>query len=206
MTTADAKAGQTGHGHTQAMGSRSMVTTAFPSASEAAIEILHAGGNAIDAAVAAAWALAVCEPSGSGLGGQTTLLIRFAEGRTLVVDGYSRAPAAVSRKQVNREQQQKGYRACTIPSTAATLGFAQKRYGVLDHSRTMEPAIRLAENGYEITKLQRKQLRWCQNEVVLFRSVMFFNRRNWLPLFAGWRISAWRTSIRAGLHVQLPKT
>jgi gamma-glutamyltranspeptidase/glutathione hydrolase len=166
MTTADAKAGQTGHGHTQAIGLRGMVTTAFPSASEAAIEILHAGGNAIDAAVAAAWALAVCEPSGSGLGGQTTMLIRFAEGRTLVVDGYSRAPAAVSRKQVSRDQQQKGYRACTIPSTAATLGFAQKRYGVLDHPRIMEPAIRLAENGYEITRLQRKQLRWCLTDLL----------------------------------------
>ena len=166
MTTADATAGPIGRGHTQAMGLRGMVTTAFPSASEAAIEILRAGGNAIDAAVAAAWALAVCEPSSSGLGGQTTMLIRFADGRTLVVDGYSRAPAAVSRKQVNRDQQQKGYRACTIPSTAATLGFAQKRYGVLDHSRIMEPAIRLAENGYEITKLQHKQLRWCLNDLL----------------------------------------
>jgi gamma-glutamyltranspeptidase/glutathione hydrolase len=166
MTTADAIAGPIRRGNTQAMGSRGMVTTAFPSASDAAIEILHAGGNAVDAAVAAAWALAVCEPSGSGLGGQTTMLIRFAEGRTLVVDGYSRAPEAVSRKQVSRDQQQKGYRACTIPSTAATLGFVQKRYGVLDHSRIMEPAIRLAENGYEITKLQRKQLRWCQNDLL----------------------------------------
>jgi gamma-glutamyltranspeptidase/glutathione hydrolase len=143
-----------------------MVCTAFPSASDAAIEILRAGGNAIDAAVAAAWALAVCEPSGSGLGGQTTMLIRFADGRTLVVDGYSRAPAAVSTKRVSRQQQQKGYRACTIPSTPATLEFAQKRYGVLPHAKVMEPAIRLAEEGYAITRLQHRQTKWCLSDLL----------------------------------------
>lgn len=145
----------------QAIGTDGMVATAFPSASEAAIEILQAGGNAIDAAVAAAWALAVCEPSGSGLGGQTTILIRFANGRMLVVDGHSYAPEAVSLERVTRSQQKKGYLACTIPSTPATLDFAQKRYGVLPRAKVMEPAIRLAEDGYAISKLQRRQTNWC---------------------------------------------
>jgi len=71
-----------------AAGVGGMAATAFPSASEAGVEILRAGGNAIDAAVTAAWALAVCEPSSSGLGGQTTLLIRFADGRPLLVNGF----------------------------------------------------------------------------------------------------------------------
>jgi len=149
-----------------AAGVGGMVATAFPSASEAAVEILRAGGNAIDAAVAAAWALAVCEPSSSGLGGQTTLLIRFADGRVLAVDGYSRAPAAVSTKRVSRKQQQKGYRACTVPSTPATLEHAQRRYGVLPRSKVMEPAIRLAEDGYAITRLQRRQTKWCLNDLL----------------------------------------
>ncbi len=153
-------------GHKQARGTGGMVTTAFPSASEAAIEILRAGGNAIDAAVAAAWALAVCEPSSSGLGGQTTLLIRFANGKTLVVDGYSQAPAAVSTGRVSSKEQQKGYRACTIPSTPATLEFARKRYGVLPPAKVMEPAIRLAEDGYAITRLQRRQTKWCQKDLL----------------------------------------
>jgi gamma-glutamyltranspeptidase/glutathione hydrolase len=143
-----------------------MVVTAFPSASQAGVEILRAGGNAIDAAVAAAWALAVCEPSNSGLGGQTTLLIRLAGGRTSVVDGHSHAPAAVAAKQVSRIQQQKGYRACTIPSTPATLEFARKRYGALPRATVMEPAIHLAEHGYAVTKLQRRQMKWCLNALL----------------------------------------
>ncbi|MFH1718226.1 MAG: gamma-glutamyltransferase [Planctomycetota bacterium] len=145
-----------------AIGTAAMVATAFPRASEAAIEILQAGGNAIDAAAAAAWALAVCEPSGSGLGGQTTLLIRFADGRASVIDGHSYAPAAVSKKLVSRSQQRKGYRACVIPSTPATLDYAQSRYGVLSREKVMGPAIRIAEDGYAITRLQRRQLNWCR--------------------------------------------
>ncbi|MHC4622050.1 MAG: gamma-glutamyltransferase, partial [Planctomycetota bacterium] len=107
------------------MGSKSMAATAFPDASRAAVGILQAGGNAIDAAVAAAWALAVCEPSGSGLGGQATLLFYPSSGRAVVIDGHSYAPRAVSKQVLTRAQQKKGYGATTIPSMPATLGFAQ---------------------------------------------------------------------------------
>jgi gamma-glutamyltranspeptidase/glutathione hydrolase len=143
-------------------GKRNMSATAFPAASEAASQILQAGGNAIDAAVAAAWALAVCEPSGSGLGGQTTLLIYSRTGQAVVIDGHSYAPKAVSKKCLTRAQQKKGYGATTIPSTPATLDFAQQRYGLLSREQVMEPAIRLAHDGYAITKLQRRQLNWCR--------------------------------------------
>jgi gamma-glutamyltranspeptidase/glutathione hydrolase len=144
----------------EAAAKRGVVATAFPSATQAGLEILQAGGNAIDAAVAAAWALAVCEPSGSGLGGSTILLFHSPAGRTVVINGQSYAPAAVSKATVTRGQQTKGYRACTIPSTVATLGVAQTRYGLLPPGRVMEPAIRLAQEGYPITRLQRRQQRW----------------------------------------------
>ncbi|MHC4498351.1 MAG: gamma-glutamyltransferase family protein [Planctomycetota bacterium] len=144
------------------MGSKSMAATAFPDASRAAVGILQAGGNAIDAAVAAAWALAVCEPSGSGLGGQATLLFYPSSGRAVVIDGHSYAPRAVSKQVLTRAQQKKGYGASTIPSMPATLGFAQKNYGTLPLEQVMEPAIRLAHDGYAITKLQRRQLSWCR--------------------------------------------
>ncbi|MHC4154670.1 MAG: gamma-glutamyltransferase family protein [Planctomycetota bacterium] len=139
-----------------------MAVTAFPDASRAAVEILQAGGNAIDAAVAAAWALAVCEPSGSGLGGQTTLLIYSRTGQAIVIDGHSYAPKAVSKQRLTRAQQKKGYGATTIPSTPAALDFAQRRYGLLSREQVMEPAIRLAHDGYAITRLQRRQLSWCR--------------------------------------------
>lgn len=145
----------------EATGLGGMVATAFPAATEAGWKTLQAGGNAVDAAVAAAWALCVCEPSGSGLGGQTVLLLQQSQGRTVVIDGHSYAPAAVSLEQVGARQQRRGYRACTIPSTPATLSFAQRHYGALPWARVLEPAIRLAEEGYRITRLQHRQARWC---------------------------------------------
>jgi gamma-glutamyltranspeptidase/glutathione hydrolase len=130
-----------------------MAVAAFPDASRAAVGILRA---------AAAWALAVCEPSGSGLGGQTTLLIYSAEGRSVVIDGHSYAPEAASKERLTRAQQKKGYGAATVPSTPATLEFARQRYGLLSREQVMEPAIRLAHDGYAITRLQRRQLSWCR--------------------------------------------
>jgi len=135
-------------------------STAFSLATEAALEILRAGGNAVDAAVAAAWALSVCEPSGSGLGGQSTLLVYAAGGALRVIDGHSYAPAAASTETISAIQQRLGYRACTIPSTPATLAYAQRKYGVLSEPQVLAPAIRIAEEGYAITRLQHRQIRW----------------------------------------------
>lgn len=142
-----------------------MAATAFPAATDAAVEMLRAGGNAIDAAVAAAWALAVCEPSGSGLGGKTVMLVHLATGKDIVIDGHSQAPAAASKKRISRTQQQTGYLASTVPSTVATLGYAQRLYGALPLHQVMAPAIRLAEDGYPISRLQWRQLRWCLAEL-----------------------------------------
>ncbi len=140
--------------------SRGAVATAFPAATEAALGTLRAGGNAIDAAVAAAWALSVCEPSGSGLGGQTTMLVRTRHGKVTVVDGHSHAPALASLNNISKSAQRVGYRACTIPSTVATLGYAHRKWGALSSERVMEPAIALAEEGYAITRLHRRQTKW----------------------------------------------
>lgn len=143
-------------------GSHVMVATAHPMATGAALRLLQSGGNAVDAAVAAAWALAVCEPSGSGIGGQTTLLISFPDGRRVVVDGHSYAPAAVSPKTVKRSGQKVGYRATTIPSTPATLGLAGKQFGKLPLAQVLDPAIALAQDGFAVSKLFRRQIQWCR--------------------------------------------
>jgi len=136
------------------------VAAGFPEATDAGIEVLREGGNAMDAAVAAAWALGVCEPSASGLGGHTVMLVRFADGRTVAIDGSSRGPAAASIATITAADQERGYRSCTIPSTPATLDWAQRRYGALSRERVMAPAIRIAHEGYEMTPLQHRQTRW----------------------------------------------
>lgn len=136
------------------------VSTASPYATSAAIEILRSGGNAIDSAAAAAWALSVCEPSGSGLGGHTVLIMRRRGGTIQIIDGRSPAPQAASLRTVSAMQQRLGRCAASVPSTVATLDFAQRKYGRLDRARTLEPAVRLAQCGFRISRLQQRESQW----------------------------------------------
>ncbi len=133
-----------------------MVSSQHYLATEAGVEMLARGGNATDAAVATALALGVCEPSASGLGGQTMMLIHLARTRkTIALDGSSRAPHRAIPDSLSKPERRRGYRACTVPTTPRTLAYALKRYGSLRWSEAIGPAIRLAEEGYEITQLQR---------------------------------------------------
>jgi gamma-glutamyltranspeptidase/glutathione hydrolase len=139
-----------------AVSRRGMVSTAHYRATEAGVAILRQGGNAMDAAVAAAFALGVCEPAASGLGGQTMILFRGADlGKTIALDGSSRAPHRATPGLLGRDERRRGYRSTTVPSTPATLGYASSRYGKLDLATVLAPAISLAEEGYEVTDLQR---------------------------------------------------
>ena len=142
---------------------RAVVVTAFPDATRAGIRALELGGNAVDAACAAAWALGVCEPSESGLGGQTTMLIRLADGRDVVLDGHSHAPRSLRRRTVKRRHQLRGRTATTIPSTPLALWRAQQLFGVLPLQTALAPAIEIAERGYAITSLQRRLLKWTRS-------------------------------------------
>jgi gamma-glutamyltranspeptidase/glutathione hydrolase len=143
--TADAKCAEATGG---------MVAAAFPDATAAGVEMLAQGGNAIDAACAVGFALGVCEPQASGLGGQSTGLVHF-EGRTFAVDGSSRAPSLAHRSRLkDPERLRLGYRATTVPSTPATYGWLHRQYGKLDWRTVLEPAVRLAREGYRITQLQ----------------------------------------------------
>ncbi|MDE0344097.1 MAG: gamma-glutamyltransferase [Deltaproteobacteria bacterium] len=130
-----------------------MVTTAFPDATEAGIEMLRQGGNAVDAACAAALAVGVCEPQASGIGGQTMAILHL-RGNTITIDGSTRAPSLAHISQFEQGDQSVGYRAATVPSTVAVLGYLNFRYGRLDWPDVMQPAIRIAREGYAITPLQ----------------------------------------------------
>jgi gamma-glutamyltranspeptidase/glutathione hydrolase len=134
-----------------------MVATQHSLATDAGAEMLEAGGNAMDAAVAAALALGVVEPAVSGLGGQTMMLVYEARTRrTVALDGSSRAPNRATPELLDKAERLRGYRATTVPSTPAVLGYALERFGTLKWSQVIQPAIRLAEEGYSVSELQRR--------------------------------------------------
>lgn len=132
---------------------KGMVASAFPLATAAGVEVLEAGGNAVDAACAVGFALGVCEPQASGIGGQTLALLH-REGRTIAVDGSSRVPSLAHLTRINEGDTRTGYKASTVPSTVATFGWLHEHYGRMDWKSVLEPAIRIAREGYEITPLQ----------------------------------------------------
>ena len=131
-----------------------MVTAAFPEAVEAGIEMLARGGNAVDAACATALALGVCEPAASGLGGQSFAMLHI-RGKTVAVDGSSRAPSLAYRHAFTHDDELGlGHRATTVPTTVAVLGYLSRRYGRLPWADLLQPAIRIAQHGYRITAFQ----------------------------------------------------
>ena len=153
-------AGTGGHEPQRIAGSwKGMVSTAHHEATAAGVGMLERGGNAIDAAVAAALALGVCEPAASGLGGQTMMLVHHAaSGTTVAVDGSSRAPqrAVIDTFANLAADRRRGHLSTTIPSSVATYAHVLERYGLLSWATVIEPAIVLAEEGYEISLLQHR--------------------------------------------------
>jgi gamma-glutamyltranspeptidase/glutathione hydrolase len=164
-----------------------MAATAHYRATEAATEILGIGGNAFDAAIASAFALGVCEPAASGLGGQTMMLAYHAEsGRTFALDGSSRAPNRANPELIlSRADRRRGHKATTVPSTPATLDYALTQYGKLKLKQVLEPAIRLADEGYEISLLQYALTRRERKALQTGSAAPFFLRDGTRPYTAG---------------------
>lgn len=136
-----------------AVSAKGMVSTAFPEATQAGVEVLEQGGNAIDAACAAAFALGVCEPQASGIGGQSMAIVHTGD-KTFCLDGSSRVPSLAHLSRVEPQQLFTGYKATTVPSTPALLGYLHFHYGRASWKAVLEPAIRIAREGYKITELQ----------------------------------------------------
>lgn len=143
-----------------ARGENGVVASAKPEASEVGIEIMKQGGNAIDAAVATAFALGVVEPNASGLGGGGFMLIRFAEtGEEVFLDFREVAPKNASEDmyeldedgKVLNEEQTVGGKAAGVPGEVAGLLLALDKYGSMSREDVMKPAIDLAENGFLVT-------------------------------------------------------
>jgi len=125
--------------------------------SRAGLDILRAGGNAVDAAVATGFALAVVHPQAGNLGGGGFMLIRLADGRTHFVDYREMAPAAAAANMyldaqgnVIENASLIGYKAAGVPGSVAGMVYAEKAYGKLTLGRVMAPAIKLAQDGYPL--------------------------------------------------------
>ena len=138
-----------------AVGRTGMIATAHWAASQAGQEMFEDGGNAIDAAVAAAFALGVVEPAASGLGGQTMMVVYEAETKkTVALDGSSHAPSRTTPAVLKKKERLRGHAATTVPTTPAALAYALDKWGTRPLSRVLEPAIRFAKEGVEVSLLQ----------------------------------------------------
>ena len=137
-----------------------MVASVHPEASRVGSEIMREGGNAVDAAVATGFALAVVHPAAGNLGGGGFMLYRTAKGEIHFLDFREKAPAAASRdmyldKQGNvSDRSQFGYRSAGVPGTVAGLVEAERRWGKLGLAKVMKPAIRLAREGVTVTQYE----------------------------------------------------
>ncbi|WP_421994333.1 gamma-glutamyltransferase [Reyranella sp.] len=149
---------------TPAQGSKGMVVTNHPLGSAAGMEMLAAGGNAVDAAVAAQFALTVVEPMMVGLIGGTTCHIRRADGSHVIVDGMSAVPLAGTPDMfrpvagappevfdVEGRENQVGPKAVAAPGSLLAWCHALRRYGTLSLADVMQPAIRHAMRGFTVT-------------------------------------------------------
>jgi gamma-glutamyltranspeptidase/glutathione hydrolase len=137
---------------------RAIVVSVHELGSQAGVEILQAGGNAVDAAVATGFALAVVHPAAGNLGGGGFMLIRMADGHEHFIDYREKAPAAATANMyldaqgnVVENASVVGYKAIGVPGSVAGLAYAQKEFGKLTLAQVMAPAIKLARDGYRLT-------------------------------------------------------
>jgi gamma-glutamyltranspeptidase/glutathione hydrolase len=160
--------------HTQAAGSwpqqavraaHGMVASDEELGSQAGVEILKRGGNAIDGAVAVAFALAVVEPAAGNIGGGGFMLVRLADGRTTFFDYREVAPAKATRDMyikpdgtLDKELSVIGYKSVAVPGTVAGLELALKTHGKLKLADVLAPAIHLAEDGFPVSEKLARQL------------------------------------------------
>jgi gamma-glutamyltranspeptidase/glutathione hydrolase len=144
-------------------GARGMVVASQIEAARAGLAVLEAGGNAVDAAAATAFALSVTQPFSAGLGGGAFLLIRLADGEVIALDARETAPGAADRDMfvrpgVAKDASLKGGLAVATPGFVRGLALAIERWGTLELAALLAPAIALAEEGFAIGPYHARML------------------------------------------------
>jgi len=136
-----------------------MVVTAQHLATQIGVDVLKKGGNAVDAAVAVGYALAVVYPAAGNLGGGGFMTLQLADGRKTFLDFREKAPAAATANMyldasgnVVKGLSTNGYLAAGVPGSVAGMEMARAKYGTLPRAALMAPAIRFAERGFTLTQ------------------------------------------------------
>jgi gamma-glutamyltranspeptidase/glutathione hydrolase len=136
---------------------KGMVVTAQHLATEVGVDILKRGGNAIDAAVAVGYALAVVYPAAGNLGGGGFMTVQFADGRKTFLDFREKAPRAATRDMfldkdghVIKGLTTTGWLAVGVPGTVSGLEYAREKYGTMPRAALIDPAIKLADDGFAL--------------------------------------------------------
>ncbi|HSB93597.1 MAG TPA: gamma-glutamyltransferase [Flavitalea sp.] len=167
--------------------SKAAVVSAHPLASEVGLQVMQMGGNAVDAAIATQYALAVVYPGAGNLGGGGFMVARLANGKTISIDYREKAPSGASKDMyldssgnAMTDKSQNGHLAAGVPGTVAGL-FASAKYGRLPMSALIQPAIDLAEKGFVLTASEAESLNNTKEEFLKFNTVLpvFVNSRPW---------------------------
>ena len=147
-----------------------IVVSVHELASQAGVDMMKAGGNAIDAAVATGFALAVVHPAAGNLGGGGFMLIRMADGKTHFLDYREKAPAAAkadmyldAQGNVIEGASEYGYKAIGVPGSVAGMVYAEQKYGKLTLKQVMAPAIKLAREGYALTWEEARDMHYTSH-------------------------------------------
>ncbi|MDH3497505.1 MAG: gamma-glutamyltransferase [Gemmatimonadota bacterium] len=166
-----------------AAGREAMVVTASPLASAVGRDILRAGGNAVDAAVAVGFALAVVHPSAGNIGGGGFLLVRLPSGETAALDYRETAPGGATPDMYRdstgavTDAGVVGHRAAGVPGSVAGLAEAHRRYGRLPFARLVAPAVALARDGFVLDEARADGLRAAADRLAQFPA----SARQFLP-------------------------
>jgi gamma-glutamyltranspeptidase / glutathione hydrolase len=129
-----------------------MVAAGIPEAARAGARMLELGGNAVDAAIATAFAIGVVDPLNAGLGGQCYILVHLRDGRDIAVDGSAPVPLGIVPDQIRPLKESGflwGYKLAATPATPAAFAYVLKRFGTMSLAQVLAPAIELADYGHQ---------------------------------------------------------
>lgn len=173
-------------------GENGLATTVEPNATKAAAAVLEKGGNAVDAAVAAGYVLAVTHPSAGNLGGGGFMIVRTKAGETVALDFREAGPTGATTEKVVAEVDAGGigWASTAVPGTVAGLNLARERFGSQPLAELLEPAIRLAKKGHKLSPRAALSLKlqWSKLKLDPVGREVFGKANGKQPLEAGDRV------------------